>query len=313
MSPTVVRQHPAEMGGLAHGRQVASRRRDHGLGRCHPRHAPRRVGRGGRGDPARRRVRRGRPDRRARRAAGDRTGAARTGRGPRPGGDDRRHRVRAARRDARGDEGRHRTRGSRLGRADARRRAGADADGSAQPRGRRERRYHADRQPPGEPERRSGEPDGSHGCPAACRGPAGGIDGRAPDGPRDRRSDDVGSFGDPGDGDDHRGQTGRCTSLPGRGADRDRSGRPARGHARVRGVRRCRGAGWPRRAGRRSGRPAHRDVPSRSRGHRGVRRAPSVAADARDRVRDAGRRGAPSSGARPWDTERRSWSPGPSG
>ena len=72
-------------------------------------------------------------------------------------------------------------------------------------------------------------------------------------------------------------------------------------------------AGGSRRAGRRRGSPAHRDVPSRPRGHRGVRRAPSVAADARDRVGDAGRRGAPPSGARLGIPNDRWWSPGPSG
>ena len=46
---------------------------------------------------------------------------------------------------------------------------GAHADGSAQPRGRRERRHHADRQPPGESERRPGEPGGRHAV--SCRTP----------------------------------------------------------------------------------------------------------------------------------------------
>ena len=63
----------------------------------------------------------------------------------------------------------------------------ADADGSAQPCGRRERRHHVDRQPSGESERRSREPDGGHGCPAARRGPARGIDGRASNGSRQAR------------------------------------------------------------------------------------------------------------------------------
>ena len=183
------------------------------------------------------RVRCGRSDRRARRAAGDRTSVARAGRGPRPGGDDRGHRVRAARRHARSHEGRDRTRSAGLGGADARRRAGAHADGSAQPCGRRERRHHVDRQPSGESERRSREPDGGHGCPAARRGPARGIDGRASNGSHSQGSDDVRSVRSR-DGDDHRGQADRCAPLPGRGADRDRPRRPARGHARVCGVRR---------------------------------------------------------------------------
>ena len=278
--------------------RVAPRRRDHGLGRRHPRHAPGRVGRGSRGDPPRGRVRRGRSDRRARRAAGDRTRVARAGRGPRPRGDDRRapgsgratSRPRPRRpsieREAPGLAELMRAAGLAQTPMAALSRAVVGSLGST-----------LIVNLPGEPERRPGEPDGGHGSSPHAVDLLAGSTGAHPTGHARRGPDDVGSVRSR-HRDDHRRQADRRAAVPRRRADRDRPRRSARGHARVRGVRRGGRAGGARRAGGRPGDPAHRDVPSRSRRHRGVRRASSVAAGARDRVGDAGRRGAPPTGTR---------------